>query len=141
MPWNAYGEVRGLNAPPRCLERLLAVLDRARPGDQTEPAVAEAAALDVDHRRIRRDLAPDELVRLEDRQHLLDPRIALQREQRELLSVADRADHGRLAAALNARLDPVLGEPGEDVLGLVRGRRGAHHDQQLGRSGNGHRQQ
>ena len=47
-PWNANGDVRGLNAPPRSieaprrldrardLERLLARLDRARPGDQAE---------------------------------------------------------------------------------------------------------
>jgi hypothetical protein len=49
---NANGDVRGLNAPPRSIEapppgpiratveRLLARLDRARPGDQAERLVA-----------------------------------------------------------------------------------------------------
>ena len=40
----------------------------------------------------------DELVRLEDRQHLLDAGEPFERQSREQLAVADRADHGRLAA-------------------------------------------
>ena len=107
-PWNAYGDVRGLNAPPRSIvqpasatdargdQRLLAVLDRARPGDEAEVAVADARAAHLDHRRVGRDLARDELVRLEDRQHLLDAGVALERERRDQLAVADRADDRRL---------------------------------------------
>ena len=94
-------------------------------------------AIDVDHGRVGRNLARDELVRLEDRQHLLDARVALERQQRELLPVADRADHGRLAPTLDAGLDAVLRKADEHVLDLV-GRRGcAHHDEQLRGSGRG----
>ena len=74
-------------------------LDRARPGDQAEELVADRRPLDVDHGRVGRDLARDELVRLQDRQHLLDARVALERQRREQLALADRADHGRLAPA------------------------------------------
>ena len=64
-PLKVYGDVRGLKAPPRSiveprvrdrargLERLLAVLDRARPGDQAEGVVADPAAAHLDHGRIR----------------------------------------------------------------------------------------
>ena len=104
----------------RRLERLLAVLDRARPGDQAEAAVADAAAVDLDHGRVGRELARDELVRLEDRQHLLDardsPRAAASasssRSPIAPITVASRP-------ALHARLDAGLLEPGEHVLGLV----------------------
>ena len=58
MPWNAYGDVRGLNAPPRRKRApaaltatavavdLLLALDGARAGDD-----AEAAAADLRRRR------------------------------------------------------------------------------------------
>ena len=130
-PWNVYGEVRGLNAPPRShvapasfdrarrLERLLAVLDRARPGDQPEELVPDLAAVDVDHRRVGRDLARDQLVRLQDRQHLLDAGVALERQRRQQLALADRADHGRLAPARDARVHARFLQPREHVLGLV----------------------
>jgi hypothetical protein len=49
------------------LERLLPVLDRAGPGDQAEGVISERAAVHLDHGRIRRELARDQLVRLEDR--------------------------------------------------------------------------
>ena len=115
-PWKVYGDVRGLNAPPRSivapascdrarrLERLLAVLDRARPGDQAEELVADLPPVDLDHGRVGRDLARDELVRLQDRQHLLDPGVALERQRRQQLALADRADHRRLAPARDARV-------------------------------------
>ena len=73
-PWNAYGDVRGLNAPPRrtgrarrgdgpCrLERLLARLDGARPRDEPEEAVADAAAPDLDDGRVGSEPARDERV-------------------------------------------------------------------------------
>ena len=70
-PWNAYGEVRGLKAPPRSivtpsacdgarrLERLLARLDRARPGDEAEVmrrrAAVPRASITVGSRRSSRE--------------------------------------------------------------------------------------
>src|SRR5437879_2607791 len=74
----------------RRLERLLTGLDRARARDEAEVAVADAAAANLDHRGIRRELAAHELVRLQDRQHLLDARVALERQRREQLALADR---------------------------------------------------
>src|SRR5581483_1836014 len=82
----------------RRLERLLARLHRARACDEAEVAVADPAAAHLDHRRVRGELAGDELVRLEDRQDLLDAGEALERQRREQLPLADRADHGRLPA-------------------------------------------
>ena len=118
-PWNAYGEVRGLNAPPRSivtpsaataargLERLLARLDRARAGDEAEVAVADAAAAHLDHGRIGRELARDELVRLEDRQHLLDrrrsPRAAASRAARARRSRRSRSPRARASRAPSSR--------------------------------------
>ena len=63
-PWKAYGEVRGLKAPPRSsvapaalaicggLERLLGRLDRARPGDERERVRADRHAADPDGRAL-----------------------------------------------------------------------------------------
>ena len=47
------------------LERLLARLDGARPGDQPEEAVADPAPANLDHRRVGREPARDERVREE----------------------------------------------------------------------------
>ena len=150
MPWKEYGDVRGLKAPPRSQVAPAAATARAVSSVCSRYSTVHGPAISPNQPSPMRrpstsitvgsgdDLAADQLVRLENRQHLLDPGIALERQQRELLAVADRADHGRLAAALDARLDPVLGEPREHVLGLIGGRRRAHHDQQLGRSGDGH---
>ena len=133
-PWKVYGEVRGLNAPPRSIVAPAAATARAvssvcsrystvhGPGDEAEGRVADPPAVDLDHGRVGRELARDELVGLEDRQHLLDARIALERQRREQLALADRADHGRLAPARDARVDAGLLEPRDDVLGLL-GRR------------------
>ena len=49
---------------------------------------ADAPPVDVDHGRVGRDLARDELVRLQDRQHLLDARLAPR-------AAASRAARGR----------------------------------------------
>ena len=110
----------------RGLERLLARLDRARAGDEAEVAVADAAAAHLDHGRVGRELARDELVRLEDRQHLLDarrsPRAAAPRAARARRSRRSRSPRGpgvtsaRAAGLLEARDDVV------DLLGC-RGRR------------------
>jgi hypothetical protein len=71
---------------------------------------------------VRRELARDELVRLQDRQHLLDPGEALERQRRQRLALADRTDHRRLAARRHVRVAPGLGEPRDDVVDLF-GRR------------------
>ena len=146
-----YGDVRGLNAPPRSIvapasattravvERLLAALDAARPGDQPEVRVADAAPVDLDHGRVGSELARDEPVRLDDRDDLLDAGVALDGQGGEQLAVADRADHRRLAPAGHARVDAGLLEPGDDVVRLVRRRLRAHDDQQLGRAVRCHR--
>ena len=59
MPWNAYGDVRGLNAPPRirvapCVgdfvrdrQHLLARFDAARTGRDNERAVADHEVADL----------------------------------------------------------------------------------------------
>src|SRR5581483_4233096 len=88
--------------------------------------------------RVRGELAGDELVRLEDRQDLLDSGEALERQRREQLPLADRADHGSLPAGGDERRAAGLLEPGDDLVHLL-GRRGsAHHDQQLGCSYDSH---
>ena len=102
----------------RRLHRLLARLDRARAGDEAEVPVADPPAADVDHRRVGRELTRDELVRLEDRQHLLDAGIALERQRRQQLAVADRSDHGRLAAGRHDRAAARLLEARDDVVDL-----------------------
>ena len=81
----------------------------------------------------------DELVRLQDRQHLLDAGVALERQRREQLALADRADHGRLAAGRHERGAARLLETGDDVVDLLGGRVRPHHDQELGCTGHGHR--
>src|SRR6185312_7583971 len=84
------------------------VLDRAWPRNQSECVVADAAAVDLDHGRVGRELAGDELVRLQDREHLLDARVALQRQGGQRLALADRTDHGRLAPrTIRSSGDPV----------------------------------
>ena len=74
---------------------------------------------DLDHGRIGRELARDELVRLEDRQHLLDAGEALERQRREQLALADRADHGRLAAGRDERRAAGLVEARDDLVHLL----------------------
>ena len=142
-PWNVYGEVRGLNAPPRSIVAPASATARAvssvcsrystvhGPAISPKVAVADPPPVDFDHRRIGSELARDELVRLQDRQHLLDARVALERQRRRAVAVADRTDHGRLAPSGDPRVRSGLLEPCDDVLGLVGRRARAHHDQQL----------
>ena len=115
----------------RRLERLLARLDRARPGDEAEVVVAEPAPARLDHGRVAAELARDELVRLQDRQHLLDAGEALERQRREQLALADRADHGRIAPVADVRARARLLQPRDDLVHLLGGRLRAHHDQEL----------
>src|SRR3954463_290290 len=128
----------GLRDSTGRLERLLPVLDRARACDEPKRVVADSPAAHLDHGRIRRQLTRDELVRLENRHDLLDTRIALERQGGELVPLADRCDHGRLAPGRDVRVGPRLVQPGHDVLDLLGSRVCAHHDQQLWRSRHGH---
>ena len=119
-------------------QRLLPVLDGARPGDQAEVAVTDAPAAHVDHGRAAAGLARDELVRLEDRHHLLHAREALERQRREQLAVADHADHGRVLAGSDVSVRAGLGEARHDVVHLLGRRVRAHDDQKLWGPGDGH---
>src|SRR2546430_802427 len=98
------------------LHRLGARLHGARAGDETEVPVADATAAGLDHGRVRRELSRAELVRLEDPQHLLDARIALERQCGEQLALADRADHRRLAPRRDEGGAARLPEPGRDSI-------------------------
>ena len=91
-----------------------------------------APPVDVDHRKVGRDLARDELVRLQDRQHLLDAGEALERERREQLALADRPDHGCVAAVADVRAGAGLLEARDDLVDLLGGRLRSHDDQELG---------
>ena len=91
---------RGGTAAPASLtaravsSSLLARLHRAGAGDHANgrprswPAIVEHGA------RLALELERRELVRLEDRDDLVDARHALEPEVRDVLPVADRADHG-----------------------------------------------
>jgi hypothetical protein len=114
------------------LQRLLARLDGARPGDEAEVLVAEPPPARLDHGRVAAELAGDELVRLQDRQHLLDAREALERQRGEQLALPDRADHGRVAAVADMRARTGFLEARDDLVHLLGGRLRAHHDQELG---------
>jgi hypothetical protein len=114
------------------LERLLARLDRARARDQGEVLPADLAALDVQHGALAvGDLRRGELVGLEDRDHPVHARLALEAETLDghvLLDVADRADHGhaRAPAAMGERAGALdLLNDGAD---LLVGRGLLHHD-------------
>ena len=115
-PWKVYGDVRGLNAPPRSHVAPAAATARAvssvcsrystvhgpaiRPKNPS-PIRRPSTSITVGSGETSRD---DELVRLQDRQHLLDARVALERQRRQQLALADRADHRRLAPARDARV-------------------------------------
>src|SRR5204862_298331 len=72
-------------------------------GVEGEAPAPDRVAVDVDHGVVADKLPRDELVRLEQRHHLLDAGIALEREAGDLLALADRPDHGRLAAVGDMR--------------------------------------
>ena len=67
----------------------------------------------------------------DQRQHLLDSGKAFERQRRKLLALADRADHRRFPPGRHVRARAGLLQAREHVLGLVRRRRRAHHDQEL----------
>ena len=122
----------GVAHDARGLERLLARLDRAGPGDQREVVAADLAPLDIEHGALAvGDLRGGELVGLEDRHDAVDARLALEPEALDagvLLDVADRADHGhaRARAAMGARAGSL--DLLNDRLDLLGGRGLLHHD-------------
>ena len=74
----------------------------------------------------------------DDRQHLLDAGVALERQRREQLALADRPDHRRVATVADVRARAGLLEACDHLVHLVGGRLSAHHDQELGGSDDGH---
>jgi hypothetical protein len=110
-------------------ERLVARLDRARPGDQREVLAADVAAVDLDDGPVARlELGRRELERLQDRHDLLDALVALEPEARDVLAVADRADYRHLLAARGVRSSAARLDPGDDGRHLLLGGRRLHHD-------------
>src|SRR6266851_2175140 len=75
-PWYAYGEVRGLNAPPRSSEAPAALAVRA-----------DGYPADLDDRAVRVVLPADQLVGHRDADHVEHPRPAPQVERAELIHV------------------------------------------------------
>ena len=143
-PWNEYGLVRGLNAPPRRtrapaaatavgrLEQLLARLDGARPGHDRERAVPDPHAADVHDRVLGVELPRRELERSTDRRHGFHPRQRREAAHEDLLAGADlseRGDHHPLDAPILVRGESF----GEDValhaVDLVFRGGGRHHDE------------
>ena len=142
-PLNANGDVRGLKAPPRSidapasrdrardLERLLARLDRARPGDQREGvAAADAAAGDVDDGRlVVGELGAGQLVGPRDRDDAVDARPCPPgRARRTPCGIADRADRGRQLARQHEHVDADRLQPLAHGRDLRLGGLGCHHD-------------
>ena len=143
-PWKAYGEVRGLNAPPRSslAPAALAIsaasrvccggLDGARAGDEGERLGADrdlvALAADVDGRALGVVLAADQLVGVGDPVDVLDAGHAAQVEAVEGLDVADQADDRARHAAADERLPTRLLDPLGDVRDLLLGGAGSHHN-------------
>ena len=152
-PWKAYGEVRGLNAPPRSsvgagglghlgrLERLLGRLDRARTGDQGERVRADrhlvAGRADVDRGPLGVVLQADQLERVGDPVDVLDAGHAAQVEAVEGLDVADQADDRAHDAAADERLSARLLDPLGHVGDLLLRRPGSHHNDHGSRLGRG----
>jgi hypothetical protein len=106
---------------------LVARLDGARAGDQAEVLAADPSSADLQYGRFPH-LRGRELVRLEDRHDLLDAGRALEAETRDVLAVADGADHRHLLAARGVGLRPAGLDALDDGLDLVLGRRRFHHD-------------
>src|SRR3954470_18082690 len=91
-----------------------------------------------------RKLGRGELVRPQDRHHLLDAGVALEPEPLHVLAVADRADHGDLLAARRVRAGAHALDAGDDGLDVILGGRRLHHDHHVctpgeGLAGNGTR--
>ena len=119
----------GLLDGDRGLDELFAALDRAGAGDDHEAVAADLHAADLDHGRLRLDLGAGELVRLEDRDDLLDAGERLERLQAGLAAlVPDRADDVALDAVDDVGLVAEVADPLEDLVQLSLGRPLAHDD-------------
>ena len=97
---------------------------------------------DLDHGRVGRELARDELVRLQDRQHLLDarrsPRAAAPRAARARRSRRSRSPRGPGVTSAAQPASSRRATTSSTCSGVARR---AHHDQQLGCAGDSHRSQ
>ena len=118
---------RRLGRPAR-RQQLRLVLDRARPGDQREAVAADRYPADVDHRVVRVELAPDQLVGREDRLDRLDIGMMLEAEFGQHPLVAEGAEHDPLAARHVKRFQPLRLDPGEQFVDDLGRRVGLHHD-------------
>ena len=145
-----YGDVRGLNAPPRSIVAPAAATTRAvssvcsRYSTEQGPAISPKAESPICRPLTSITVGSGTSSRATSLYGFRigttwsTPGIALERQRREQLAVADHADHGRLAPGRHARMDAGFLEPHDDVLGLL-GRRGrAHDDQKLRRAVRGH---
>ena len=143
-PWKAYGDVRGLNAPPRSIvapaaattravssvcSRVSTVHGPAMSPNQPSPILRPRASITVGSGEISRETS---LYGLRIGSTCSTPGYASSGSVVEQLALADGADHRRLAPARDARIDPHLLEPRDDVLRLLGGRAALHDDEQLG---------
>ncbi len=116
----------------RRLQRLLAALDRARAGDQAEVVAADPPAVDLDHGPLALlELRRGELVRLQDRDQVVDPVVALEPERGDPVAVADRPDHGQQLALREVGRTADLLDSLDDVGDLLLRRPLFHHDHHL----------
>ena len=114
-PWKLYGELRGLNAPPRStlaparftaaavVLHLLFGLGRARSGHHDDLVAADAHVADGEDGVFGLEGAAGELVRLGDAQHFVHAVQQLDQARIDL-AAADHAEHGaRRARSSGAR--------------------------------------
>src|SRR5881409_1747130 len=124
-PRNAYGEERGLNAPPR-----RTVAPAARSGHDGEwRAAANGNAVDRDHRVLGDHLARCELERPTHRHDLRDARERLDRLGRGTRGRPERTDGDALRARQWHRLDAELLDARDDRVDLLLRRAALHDDE------------
>jgi hypothetical protein len=93
---------------------------------------ADAPPVDLDHGPLALlELGGGELVRLQDRDQVIDPVSSLEPERGDPVAVADRADHGQQLAAREVGRTPDLLDPLDDVGDLLLRRPLFHHDHHL----------
>ena len=134
-PWKLYGELRGLNAPPR-RTFAPAALDRRgaspRPAPRSRPSTGPAMTIDLvaadphvadgDDGVLRLERAAGELVGLGDPQHFLHAVEHLEQPRVELPLPADRAEHRAQRAGRPVHVEAHLDELRDDALDLLVGR-------------------
>ena len=116
----------------RGAERLVARLDRARPGDHREVLAADPAAVDLDHVGCCGRICADaSLYGLRIGTTCSTPGAPSRPSRIDVLAVADRADHGHLLAARRMGSCTDVLDAVDDGLDLLLRRRRFHHDHHL----------